>query len=225
MFQVQKEGNEHTIHGSFKKLDYLKFINTGVFELPKANEKMIKRLGDEHLIIGERNPNALIDKSVVWIDHTALVNEDLIGSCKGVRMLMIENDCDSSEVMELKLVNMTSLERIEIGKNCFSKVTSFHVQHCPKLRRVFIGDGSFTICTECVIEDNEDLLELQFGSTAADDEENEDGEEENEDDAREDVVEPPNEDDENEEGEEDPTCFQCSTLTLSSGFSPVERNE
>ena len=225
MFQVQ-EGSKHTIHGSFKKLDYLKIINTGVFELPKANEKMIKRLGDEHLVIGERNnPNALIDKSVVWIDHTALVNEDLIGYCKGVRMLMIENDCDSSEVMELKLVNMTSLERIEIGKNCFSKVTSFHVQHCPKLRRMFIGDGSFTICTECVIEDNEDLLELQFGSTAADDEENEDGEEENEDDAREDVVEPPNEDDENEEGEEDPTCFQCSTLTLSSGFSPVERNE
>lgn len=165
MFQVQ-EGSKHTIHGSFKKLDYLKIINTGVFELPKANEKMIKRLGDEHLVIGERNPNALIDKSVVWIDHTALVNEDLIGYCKGVRMLMIENDCDSSEVMELKLVNMTSLERIEIGKNCFSKVTSFHVKHSPKLRRVFIGDGSFTNCTECVIEDNAELLELQLGGNA-----------------------------------------------------------
>lgn len=164
MFQVQKEGNKHIIHGSFKKLDYLKIINTGVFELPKANKKMIKRLSDEHLVIGERNnPNALIDKSVVWIDHTALVNEDLIGYCKGVRMLMIENDCDSLEVMELKLVNMPNLERIEIGKNCFSKVTSFHVQHCPKLRRVFIGDGSFTKCMDCVIEDNAKLLELQLG--------------------------------------------------------------
>ena len=211
MSQVQQEGNEHIIHGSFKKLDYLKIINTGEFELPKANKKMIKRLGDEHLVIGERNnPNALTDKSVVWIDHTALVNEDLIGYCKGVRMLMIENDCDSSEVMELKLVNMTSLERIEIGKNCFKSVTAFHVQHCPKLRRMFIGDGSFTICTECVIEDNEDLLELQFGSTAASEKENKDDEvEENKDD----------------EVEEEPTCFQCSTLKLASGFSPVERNE
>ena len=167
MFQVQKEGSKHTIHGSFKKLDYFHINDTGVLELPKANEKMIKRLSEEHLIIDERNnPNALIDKSVVWIDHTALVNEDLIGYCKGVRMLMIENDCDSSEVMKLKLVNMTSLERIEIGKNCISKLTSFHVNHSPKLRRVFIGDGSFTNCTECVIEDNAELLELQLGGNA-----------------------------------------------------------
>lgn len=189
----------------------------------KAKKEELK--GKKVFVVEGYRDNELKDKEVIIITNGMRMDNHLLSLCHDLRMLIIGDGCNTELMQGLVFDSMPNLERVEIGKNCFSKVTSFHVQHCPKLRRVFIGDGSFTICTECVIEDNEDLLELQFGSTAADDEENEDGEEENEDDAREDVVEPPNEDDENEEGEEDPTCFQCSTLTLSSGFSPVERNE
>ena len=58
---------------------------------------------------------------------------------------------------------MLHLERVEIGSNCFNNVTALRVENCLKLRRLFIGDGSFEKKRECVIENNEELLELQLG--------------------------------------------------------------
>ena len=247
---VKKPKRKHIIHGSFKELDYLNIHNTGSLKDREVIKDKINELMSNKQLITERVlNNGSISKEVATVYRGMFISERLFILCKDIRMLIIEDDRDGDC---FKLVDMPNLERVEIGNNCFQSVTILHVKCCPKLRRMFIGDGSFTNCTECVIEDNEELLELQFGSTAADDEESEEGEEEseegaeeneegeegseegaeeNEDDAGEDAVEPPNEDDENEEGaeeneegEEYPSCFQHSTLALSSCFSPVERN-
>lgn len=241
---VKEPKKKHIIHGSFKELDYLNIHNTGSLKDREVIKDKIKELMSNKQLITERVlNNGSISKEVATVYKGLFISERLFILCKDIRMLIIEDDRDGDC---FKLVDMPNLERVEIGNNCFQSVTILHVKCCPKLRRMFIGDGSFTNCTECVIEDNAELLELQFGITAADDEESEEGEEEseeraeeseeraeeNEDDAGEDAVEPPNKDDENEEGEEeneegeeDPSCFQCSTLKLASDFSSVECNE
>ena len=200
---VKEPKKKHIIHGSFKELDYLNIHNTGSLIDREVIKDKINELMSNKQSITERVRNiGSITKEVARVYKGLFISKRLLMLCKSIRMLIIEDDCDSDC---FKLVDMPNLERVEIGNNCFQSVTILHVKCCPKLRRMFIGDGSFTSCTECVIEDNEELLELQFGSTAADDEENEEGVEENEDDAGEDVVEPPNEEgeEENEEGEED----------------------
>ena len=209
----------HIIHGSFRDLVSVYVDDAGDLGKTKAIGNARTRQKKEEITTTTIvNPEE--QYSVLKID-----SEDH-ETCEKIRGFFGNNELRStlrmiiftkaslSGTTELQLTDMEELERVIIGDKCFLGVTAFHVQHCPKLRRMFIGDGSFTICTECVIEDNEDLLELQFGSTAADDEENEGGEEENEDG-----------EEENEGGEEDPTCFQCSTLKLASCFSSVERNE
>ena len=244
MPNVERNDLDHMIHGSFRKLDFLDIQDAGDLEgraVILDKDKELKEKTKE-IVTNNYQDNDLRDMDVVMATNGILVCDHLLSLCNDVRMLIIGDGCDIASSQDLVFDSMPNLERVEIGCDCFKSVTAFHVQHCHKLRRVFIGDGSFTICTECVIEDNKELLELQFGSTAADDEENEGGEEGNEggeegneggEEGNEDGEEG-NEDGEeeneggeegNEGGEEDPTCFQRSTLTLSSDFSSVERNK
>lgn len=216
----------HIIHGSFRDLVNVYVDKTGDLEKTEAIEDAREEQGKEEIttktiVIPEEQYSVLkvVDPEN---DHVACGKiSGFFGNkevCSTLRMIIFTR-AGLSETTELRLTDMEELERVIIGDKCFLGVAVFHVQRCPQLRRMFIGDGSFTTCTECVIEDNAELLELQFGSTAADDEENKG--------AKEDVVEPPNEEgeEENEGGDEDPTCFQCSTLKLSSCFSSRERNE
>ena len=167
MPEVKKRDHENMIHGSFKELDYYCMPNAGELHLPKTNKKMIERIDAKVEVISEDvPPNPIEIEAIVKIVDGFPISKSLLENCKNVRMLIIGDGCNTELMQGLVFDSMPNLERVEIGKNCFSKVASFHVQHCPKLRRVFIGDGSFTNCMDCVIESNPELLELQLGGNA-----------------------------------------------------------
>ena len=158
---VKKPKRKHIIHGSFKELDYLNIHNTGSLIDREVIKDKINELMSNKQLITERVLNiGSITKEVARVYKGLFIRERLFILCKDIRMLIIEDDRDGDC---FKLVDMPNLERVEIGNNCFQSVTILHVKCCPKLRRMFIGDGSFTNCTECVIEDNAELLELQLG--------------------------------------------------------------
>ena len=164
MFQVQKESKDHIIHGSFRGLDYICIQDAKDLKTRAAIEAKKEELKEKEVFVVEGyRDNELKDKEVIRIIDGMRMDNHLLSLCHDVRMLIIGDGCNTELMQGLVFDSMPNLERIEIGKNCFSKVTSFHVQHCPKLRRVFIGDGSFTKCMDCVIEDNAKLLELQLG--------------------------------------------------------------
>ena len=72
-----------------------------------------------------------------------------------LRKLRIGNEC-FKYVTELKLDGMQSLERVEIGENCFTLSPnwfgywvgnrSFRLKNCPKMRELIIGFYSFSDC-------------------------------------------------------------------------------
>ena len=167
MDEVQKEDKDHIIHGSFRGLDYLCIQDANDLETRKViKAKKGELKGKKVFVAVDYNENELIDKEVIIITNGMRIDNHLLSLCHDVRMLIIGDGCDTDSLQGLVFNSMPNLERVEIGCECFKSVTSFHVKCCPKLRRVFIGDGSFTKCMECVIESNPELLELQLGSNA-----------------------------------------------------------
>ena len=165
---VARNDLDHMIHGSFRKLDFLNIQDAGDLEgraVILDKDKELKEKTKE-IVTNDYQDNDLRDKDVVMTISGILICDHLLSLCHVVRMLIIGDGCDIASSQDLVFDSVPNLERVEIGKNCFSKVASFHVQHCPKLRRVFIGDGSFTNCMDCVIESNPELLELQLGGNA-----------------------------------------------------------
>ena len=165
---VARNDLDHMIHGSFRKLAFLDVQDAGDLEgraVILDKDKELKEKTKE-IVTDNYQDNDLRDKDVVMTISGILICDHLLSLCHDVRMLIIGDGCDTDSLLDLVFDSMQKLERVEIGCECFKSVTSFHVKCCPKLRRVFIGDGSFTKCMECVIESNPELLELQLGSNA-----------------------------------------------------------
>ena len=61
-----------------------------------------------------------------------------------LRELIVSDEC-FQYVKDLKIVGLNALEKVEIGKQCFCKVSGgvFEMRDCEKLKSVKIGDGSF----------------------------------------------------------------------------------
>ena len=68
-----------------------------------------------------------------------------VDSTSDLRELLIEDDC-FGYVKDLRLSLFTSLERINIGDNCFCNMEggTFEVKNCINMKSVTIGDNSFT---------------------------------------------------------------------------------
>ena len=107
----------------------------------------------------------IIDNSVSQSDFTEL---DLSRFLQ-LKSLSVGDHC-FSYVNEVKMIGLSELESVEIGKNSFTKfkntwrVTSdpnrhFYLKNCPKLKSLKIGDYSFSNYIVCEIE-NVDALEV-----------------------------------------------------------------
>ena len=81
-------------------------------------------------------------------------------------------DHSISYVNEVHMIGLPELERVVIGKNCFSQYKStfdtdpsgeFYLKNCDNLRELRIGVSSFINYASCTIEDNAHLEVVQMG--------------------------------------------------------------
>ena len=75
-------------------------------------------------------------------------------------------------VDEVKLIGLNQLERVVIGKNCFTKkkkgtgnnpTRHFHLKNCERLRELKIGCQSFSDYSVCEIENVPSLEVIEMG--------------------------------------------------------------
>ena len=83
-------------------------------------------------------------------------------------------DCCFRETEELKLIGLNGLERVVIGKYCFTKLPyntddgmdpnrHFYLKDCEKLRELKIGCYSFSDYSVCEIENVPSLEVIEMG--------------------------------------------------------------
>ena len=142
---------KHIIHGSFRLLNYLNVQKAGVLQ----NLDIIQKKKDEM----ERKTTVITRQTSRYaplpeiVDISNELGQDLLEWCMLVRMILIRDNCASGSP-KLHFDNLPQLERVEIGRNCFPTVTEVGVKNCSSIRRMFVGEGSFSSCCSCEIENN-----------------------------------------------------------------------
>ena len=70
-----------------------------------------------------------------------------------LRELIVGDECFQF-VKDLRIVGLSALEKVEIGKQCFCKASGgvFEMRDCEKVKSVKIGDGSFVDVVSVVFE-------------------------------------------------------------------------
>ena len=118
-----------------------------------------------------------------------------VSELKWLKSIEIGDDC-LANVKEVKLIGMSQLERVVIGKNCFTKrkndagndpTRHFYLKNCERLRELKIGRCSFSDYSVCEIENVPSLEVIEMGELGG------------------------------ERNEEYSYCFFCSNLELKSG--------
>ena len=88
-----------------------------------------------------------------------------------LRMLEVGDEC-LKYVDEVKLIGLSKLERVVIGKNSFTKEKDswgydpnrhFYLKNCERLRELKMGSGSFSYYTVCEIENVPSLEGIEMG--------------------------------------------------------------
>ena len=136
------------------------------------------------------NDDNMIEKRVVLNEENQFLHshiEELIvenNSCNGpewtaldlsfishLRLLEVGNEC-FEYVDEVKLIGLSQLEKVVIGKNCFTKEKDywgynpnrhFYLKKCESLRELKIGRYSFSNYSVCEIENLSSLEVIQMG--------------------------------------------------------------
>ena len=139
---------------------------------------------------GEWMNNEQLSKRVVLSEENQLLHnhiEELIvgnNSCNGrewsaldlslmssLRLLEVGDECFEN-VKEVKLIGLNELERVEIGKNSFTKCKNdcgydpdrhFYLKDCERLRELKIGRYSFSDYSVCEIENVPSLEVIEVG--------------------------------------------------------------
>ena len=70
-----------------------------------------------------------------------------------LRELIVGDECFQF-VKDLRIVGLSALEKVEIGRQCFCNASGgvFEMRNCEKLKSVKIGDGSFVSVVSVVFE-------------------------------------------------------------------------
>ena len=106
--------------------------------------------------------NCCNDSELSVLDLSRFVN---------LRELKVGDDCFEN-VKEMGLIGLSQLERVEIGKNCFTKKKNgigndpnrhFYVKNCERLKELKIGCYSFSDYSVCVIENAPSLEVIEMG--------------------------------------------------------------
>ena len=139
---------------------------------------------------GEWMNNEPLNKRVVLNEENQFLHnhiEELIienSSCNGMewnaldlgflshlRLLEVGDECFEN-VEEVKLIGLSQLEKVVIGKNCFTKeknhwgndpTSHFYLKNCERLRELKIGCFSFSDYSVCEIESAPSLEVIEMG--------------------------------------------------------------
>ena len=118
-----------------------------------------------------------MDRSVevLIVDNNACNDESFkeldLSSFLSLRVLEV-GDHSFAYLNEVKLIEMDQLERVEIGKNSFTKCSNgrgkdsschFHLKNCERLRELKIGRYSFSDYSVCEIENVPSLEVIEMG--------------------------------------------------------------
>ena len=94
-----------------------------------------------------------------------------VSGLKWLKSIKIGDDCFEN-VKEVKLIGFKRLERIVIGRNCFTKHKNtygydsyrrFYLKSCPQLRELRVGRYSFSDYSVCEIENMDQLEVIEMG--------------------------------------------------------------
>ena len=136
-----------------------------------------------HPAIPKPNPNAnvhsvddLMRMEVVIVDANACNDTSLtvldLSSFSTLKVFEV-GDYSFAFVNEVKLMDLSKLERVVIGKNCFTKHRSnrpkcdpnrhFYLKNCERVRELRIGRYSFNDYSVCEIENVPSLEVIEMG--------------------------------------------------------------
>ena len=94
-----------------------------------------------------------------------------LGFISHLRLLEVGDECFEN-VDEVKLIGLSKLERVVIGKNCFTKrknscgndsTRHFYLRNCERLRELKMGRFSFSDYSVCEIENVPSLEVIEMG--------------------------------------------------------------
>ena len=112
--------------------------------------KVIVKNDDDFLLLDE-------EVEVIEVKNGVCNDEDFedweMNEYARLRELIVGDECFQF-VKDLRIVGLNALEKVEIGKQCFCKVSGgvFEMRNCAKLKSVKIGDGSFVSVMNVVFE-------------------------------------------------------------------------
>ena len=95
---------------------------------------------------------------------------------RNLREVRVGDEC-FNDVKEVKLIGLSKLERVEIGKQCFYEYNKwgyydsdgyFYLKNCERLRELKIGCYSFTDHYQCEIENVPSLEVIEMGDLNGD---------------------------------------------------------
>ena len=132
------------------------------------NEQMKRRVEwkEENQLLHNRIKELIVCSGCVQVEWTCL---DL--SCfVCLRKLRVRDWCFEN-VKEVKLIGLKKLERVVIGKMCFTRRNEyridpcrrFYLKDCERLKELKIGRGSFSDYSVCEIENVPSLEVIQMG--------------------------------------------------------------
>ena len=111
----------------------------------------------------------------IIVDSNACNDESFTALCLtrfvDLRVFAVGNECFEN-VDEVKLIGLNQLERVVIGKNCFTKHKDwygndpnrhFYLKNCERLRELKMGCYSFSDYTVCEIENVPSLEVIEMG--------------------------------------------------------------
>ena len=112
---------------------------------------------------------------VMIVDNTACNDKCLtalvLSFFSNLKVLEV-GDCSFAFVEEVKLIGLNQLERVEIGKNSFTKCKNdcgydpdrhFYLKDCERLRELKMGRYSFSDYSVCEIENVPSLEVIEMG--------------------------------------------------------------
>ena len=90
-----------------------------------------------------------------------------LSSFTGLKTLEV-GDYSFTYVSEMKMIGLSGLERVVIGKHCFNCLGAntkghFYLKKCERLRELTIGIGSFEEYNVCEIENVPSLEVVEMG--------------------------------------------------------------
>ena len=133
--------------------------------MPKPNSKANIHSFDEYLRMERSVEVLIVDSNTCNENCCALLD---LSSFSNLKVFEV-GDYTFSYVNEVKLIGLNRLERVVMGRHCFSSSFKknpdrhFYLKNCEKLRELKIGIWSFIDYSVCEIENVPSLEGIELG--------------------------------------------------------------